>query len=92
MASLIHLDTHAVVWLAAGEHSRFPAFVPALLQQARPVISPMVLLELAYLHEIGKLKVLGQDIVNDLVGKIRLTIDSASFTAVAQEAIPLTES
>ena len=87
---MIHLDTHAVIWLAAGEHSRFPPFVPALLQQAPPVISPMVLLKLAYLHEIGKLKVPGQDIVNDLAGKIRLIIDTGSFAAIVQTAITLT--
>ncbi len=90
MASLIHLDTHAVIWLAAGELLRFSPFVPPLLQQASPVISPIVLLELDYLHEVGKLKVPGRDIVNDLAGKIGLALDAGSFTAIVQAAADLT--
>jgi PIN domain nuclease of toxin-antitoxin system len=59
MASVIHLDSHAVVWLAAGELGRLPSFVPSLLLRFGCAISPMVRLELDYLHEIGRLKLPG---------------------------------
>jgi len=90
MAALIHLDTHAAVWVSAGETTRMPAYVLALLRQAPPAISPMVLLELDYLHEIGKLKVPGEDILHDLAGKIGLTLAPTPFEAVVREAGGLT--
>lgn len=90
MAALIHLDTHAAIWLSAGETARFPAFVPALVRQTPPAISPMVLLELDYLHEIGKLKVPGEDILNDLAAKLGLTLSPARFDVLVREAASLT--
>jgi PIN domain nuclease of toxin-antitoxin system len=90
MAALIHLDTHAAVWLSAGETARLPAHAPALLRQSPPAISPMVLLELDFLYETGKIKVPSHDIFHDLVAKIGLTIAPTSFEAVAREASGLT--
>lgn len=90
MAALIHLDTHAAVWVSAGESARFPAYVLPLLRQTPPAISPMVLLELDYLHEIGKLKVPGEDILQDLAGKIGLTLAATPFDAVVREASTFT--
>ena len=52
MAAMIHLDTHAVVWLAAGDLDRFEPFVVPLLQQQGCAISPMVMLELDYLPRV----------------------------------------
>ena len=90
MASVIHLDTHAVVWLAAGELGRLAPFVPTLLQQRGCGISPMVRLELDYLHEIGRIKIPGKDIVQDLIAKIGLVIDSTPFADIVAEAAKLT--
>ena len=50
----------------------------------------MVLLELDCLHEVGKLKVPGRDIVNDHAGKIGLTLDASSFTAIVQATADFT--
>ena len=90
MASLIELDTHVAVWLSAGQITRLPTYVPALLRSAPPSISPMVLLELDYLYEIGKIKVTGEDILRDLARKIGLTLAPASFVSVIREASGLT--
>ncbi len=90
MASVIHLDTHAVVWLAAGELGRFAPFVQVLLPKRGCAISPMVRLELDYLHEIGRIRIPAQDIVQDLIGKIGLAIDSTPFADIVIEAANLT--
>lgn len=90
MATLIHLDTHAVVWLAAGDLSRFGSWVPSLLQQRGCAISPMVQLELDYLHEIARIKFSGAAIVQDLAAKIGMTMASSSFASVVKEAAKLT--
>jgi len=89
MASVIHLDTHAVIWLAAGEVGRFAPFVQPLIPQQGCAVSPMVRLELDYLHEIGRIKVAGGDILDDLRTKIGLLVDAVSFEAIVIEATKL---
>jgi PIN domain nuclease of toxin-antitoxin system len=49
------LDTHTAVWLYEGEAGRFTDKGIALLEQEILTISPVVLLELEYLFEIGRL-------------------------------------
>lgn len=86
MASVIHLDTHAVIWMAAGEVGRFAPFVQPLIQQRGCAVSPMVRLELDYLHELGRIKVPGSHIVDDLRSKIGLVVDTTPFEAIVIEA------
>ena len=89
MASVIHLDTHAVVWLAAGELERFAPFVQPLLRRRRCAISPMVRLELDYLHEIGRIKIPAEDIFQDLATKVGLVMDGGLFQNIVAEAAKL---
>ncbi len=86
MASVIHLDTHAVVWLAAGEVGRFAPFVQPLIQQRGCAVSPMVRMELDYLHDIGRIKVPGGEILDDLRSKIGLVVDQTAFESIVVEA------
>ena len=70
MASLIYLDTHVIAWLYAGQTERIPAAARKAINQSELLISPMVLVELQYLIEIGRftdpveqvLEVLGRDL------------------------------
>jgi PIN domain nuclease of toxin-antitoxin system len=48
------LDTHVVAWLYAGDTGRFPAAAAHRLEQGDLAVSPLVGLELQYLHEIGR--------------------------------------
>lgn len=86
MATMIHLDTHAVVWLAAGELERFAPSVQLLLEKAECAVSPMVRLELDYLYEIGRLKFPGGDLIQYLTAKIGLVLDGTSFAEVIAKA------
>ena len=90
MEGVIRLDTHAVVWLYTGELDRFSAAVRASLETDRLVISPIVQLELTYLHEIERLTVGGADIVGDLGSRIGLTISDQSLLSVVHAAAGLT--
>jgi len=54
---MIYLDTHVVVWLYAGDKKRFPAAVCKRIEDNELLISPIVLLELQYLKETGRLLV-----------------------------------
>ena len=70
--SALRIDTHLAVWLYAGEVERLTDDAVGLLEAHTIVASPMVRLELGYLHEIGRLTVPGADIVNDLRSRVGL--------------------
>jgi PIN domain nuclease of toxin-antitoxin system len=54
-AGPVYLDTHCMVWLYLGEHLRFTPAARKELESGRQIrISPIVLLELEYLVEIGR--------------------------------------
>lgn len=89
MASLIRLDTHVVVWLYTGEAERFSPRARALLESGRLVVSPIVQLELSYLHEIQRLAVGGADIVADLASRIGLALSDQSLASVVQASASL---
>ncbi|MCE9622668.1 MAG: PIN domain-containing protein [Actinomycetia bacterium] len=89
MARVIRLDTHAVVWLYTGEIERFTQYGQELLESEQLTVSPIVQLELTYLHEIGRLKVGGADIVGDLESRIRLYTVNQPLLAVVQAAASL---
>lgn len=52
----MYLDTHIVVWLAAGLTNKLSKKARAAIDSADELlVSPMVRLELAYLHEIKRI-------------------------------------
>lgn len=78
MTPRLQLDTHVVVWLYAGLHDRFPTSLRDRLNEASLRFSPMVRLELGYLHEIG-------GIVDE---PRRLLAELATATGLAEDAQP----
>lgn len=86
MASLIHLDTHVVVWLFAGQLERLPKLARQRLESAELGVSPMVLLELSYLEEIGRLRVASPLVIEDLERRIGLRVVDTPFAMVVARA------
>jgi len=83
-----YLDTHAVAALYQGDLSLFsPAALRVIDEEDYLRISPMVLLELEYLHEIKRIKVPARRIVDSLAAEIGLKICNASFPDVARKAL-----
>jgi len=83
---VIHLDTHVVAWLAAGEVRRISELVLQRLEQDAVAISPMVELELAFLQEIGRLTQAPDPILAELRRSIGLKLDETSFRDVVEQA------
>lgn len=84
---MIHLDTHAVVWLYANELTLFSRVGLARLESDDLFISPIVALELEYLHETGRLTV-GSDVICDsLEQAIGLRVCDDSFASVVKLAL-----
>ena len=87
---MIRPDTHAVVWLYTGELERFTKKGRAAIDTDQLVVSPIVQLELTYLHEVERLTVGGADILGDLASRIGLSTSDQSMLSVVQAAAGLT--
>lgn len=84
----LYLDTHIVVWLRQKELQKFsPKALEAIEQAGQLFISPMVELELKFLHEIGRISETPYNILGDLGAMIGLKIDDHSFSEIIQKAM-----
>lgn len=84
---MIYLDTHVVVWLYAGLSSALSESVRELINDNEIYISPMVRLELQYLHEIQRVTTLEHVIVTDLANRIGLQVCTRPFNLVVTRAL-----
>jgi PIN domain nuclease of toxin-antitoxin system len=87
---VIRLDTHVVVWLFTGETEEFSSAAVEAIEQHPLVVSPMVQLELSYLHEIGRLTIGGADIIADLERRVGLCRSDLPLDALVDTAAALT--
>jgi PIN domain nuclease of toxin-antitoxin system len=83
----MYLDTHVVVWLYAGEVSRFSKKALAAIEEEDLFISPVVVLELQYLNEINRITAAAPLIVETLAASIGLTVADTPFREVVMEAL-----
>lgn len=71
----IHLDTHVVIWLAAGDTGRFPQPLLSRMESADLVVSPIVRLELDLLHERGKIRSPASDLIDKVTVEVGVRED-----------------
>lgn len=86
MAELIHVDTHVVVWLYAGDGERFPKVARQQLETAELVASPLVSLELQYLYEIKRIAEPAARVMQDLAARLGLQVDDISSRELSAHA------
>lgn len=84
---LTYLDTHVVVWLYDGLGERFGKKAKRRIDTTGLRISPIVMLELAYLHEIGRLTQPQDKYIDDLIQRLDAKICEQSFESVASAAV-----
>jgi PIN domain nuclease of toxin-antitoxin system len=89
VATVIHLDTHVLVWLYAGDLGRFSPGARRRLGGEELRISPMVALELNYLHEVGRITEDASVVLADLARKLGLAQAEGDFLAVVANALGL---
>ena len=87
---MIHLDTHVVAWLYAGRLDLIPARARTRIEGSALGISPMVLLELDLLHEIGRTRAGSADVLAALERDLDLRVSEAAFPRIARIAGTLT--
>jgi PIN domain nuclease of toxin-antitoxin system len=80
---VIHLDTHVLVWIATGALDRLPEPLVQRLPDLPLRVSPMAVLELSYLHEIGRLQRPAAEVMERLTSRLALRVAEADFSRVA---------
>jgi len=87
---MILIDTHVFMWLFASDRTRLPQPVLDRIDSERPGLSPFVRLELAYLHQVGRIRYEPTLMVNDLVARIDLEVLDISAASVCRTAESVT--
>ncbi len=82
----VYLDTHVVVWLFSKEINKLSNRAVEIIEESELLISPMVVLELEFLYEIGRLKYTHKEILSSLAQSIDLKVCNLSFATVAKES------
>jgi len=85
----VMIDTHIVVWLYMGAVEKLSIKAQQNIESNELLISPIILLELQYLFEIGKILVSSEEIYEDLQFRIGLRIDHTVWSRVIKEALAL---
>lgn len=85
---IVHLDTHVAVWLRMGDARRLRP-VRKLLESESIVLSPVAVLELQALYEIGKLRETGRWIAESLSSDHGVEVDAAGLDQGATRALDL---
>ena len=81
------LDTHAVVFLWEAERERFGAAALDLLDRSALFVSPIVRLELALLHEIGRIAPKADEILGALAREAGLVESDDRLAEVVRESL-----
>lgn len=90
MAALTYLDTHVVVWATIGSAESLSRRAVDALESDELRISPMVVLELELLHEIGRLTATASDVVHAAEVELGVTVCDLAFRRVVERARGLT--
>ncbi len=84
----VYLDTQIVMWIAAGRiRKKLTREAIRAIDSADLLVSPMVLLELGCLFEIGRLTKPPLAILDQLQSELGVALSEHSFTAVAHAAL-----
>jgi PIN domain nuclease of toxin-antitoxin system len=84
---IAYLDTHVVLWLAAGKVNRLSPKAKGLLDRSELLLSAMAFLELEYLHELGRTKLRAGDLLKKVEYETKLRLCDLPFPAVASAAL-----
>lgn len=84
--AIVYLDTHVLVLLYQGDVARLSAPARRAIDRSDPLVSPAAVLELQYLHEIGRLRTSASALTQALVRDLGLRVCDLPFPAVVEQA------
>jgi len=82
-----YLDTHVVVWLYDGEVEKLSKAAADQIRDEELLVSPAVVLELQYLHEIRRVRPVASRIIDQLSKDVGLAVCQLPFAAVVEHAL-----
>lgn len=82
---MILLDTNAVIWLLVSH----PRAATLLAGPERLALSPVSLLELQFLAEVGRIQLAPGHVVESIAVDQRWRVDSPSVRALCEAALPI---
>ena len=86
----VMIDTHIVIWLYTNGIDKISSKAQKCIESNQLLISPILLLELQYLFEIGKIVPCPEEIYEDLCSRIGLKVEqNESWYRVTKEALKL---
>lgn len=83
---MTHLDTHVVIWLYSNKRRHIPQSAQRRLDRDALAVSPAVELELAFMHELGRVSGPPSEVLDSLGPELDLAVSDAPFAAVARVA------
>ena len=86
---MTYLDTHVVAWLYSSQVTLLSARAKKHIEDNELVVSPMVLLELDFLREVGRIAEGGRAVYQELHTSIGLRICEVEFSRVIAAASTL---
>ena len=82
-----YLDTQIVVWLCEGQLKKLTDSAAAAMEDYELVVSPIVLLELKYLYEIGRIVRQPLALLNQLENQLGLAVKDGALEVVIRSAM-----
>jgi PIN domain nuclease of toxin-antitoxin system len=86
-AKVIYLDTHVLLRLFLGDLEKLSASARKMIEEEDLLASPAAVLELEFLHEIGRLEPSASKVLNVLEHDLGLRVCELSFRTVVQHAL-----
>jgi PIN domain nuclease of toxin-antitoxin system len=84
---VIYLDTHVLVHLYLGEGNRLGAAARKAIDRDEVVASAASVLELEFLHEIGRLKPTASKLISAVAADIGLRVCDLPFRTIVEHAL-----
>jgi PIN domain nuclease of toxin-antitoxin system len=84
---IVYVDTHVLVWIGKGEREYISADALHALDDNDLLVSPAVILELEFFHEIGRLRDPAEKVISMLESQIGLHVCSLPFHEIVTHAL-----
>ena len=83
----VYVDTHVVIWIGRGDRDCISADALRALDNNDLLVSPAVVLELEFLHEIGRLRYPAEKVLAMLESQIGLQVCGLPFRETVTQAL-----
>jgi PIN domain nuclease of toxin-antitoxin system len=84
---MIHLDTHVLVRLYLGQAGELGPSARRAIEEQELMVSPAAILELEFLHEIGRLRPAASKVISVLGRDLGLRVSDLRFWTIVEHAL-----